>query len=326
MSRFARFILGILIVLALLAAALWVFGPYEEDNLDTSFDVRAIEEGVDAYFAAAESVFDDITPGVEKQVIWAGEPDRPTGWSVLYVHGFSATSQEIRPVPDKVAEALGANLVLTRLRGHGRGADALAEGSVPGWMHDMAEGLAVARAVGERVLVIATSTGGTLATAAAAQPVLMEQVAGIVMVSPNFEINSDLAGLLTWPAARHWLPKLAGERRSFEPRNPEQATYWTTEYPSVATLPVGVLINAVDRLDLGRIEIPALFWFSDNDTVVRPAATRAIAERWGGPVTIVNPELGPRDDPSAHVIAGDILSPEQTTPTVAGILDWVGGL
>lgn len=326
MSRLAKFILGIFIVLALLAAALWLFGPYEDGKLETSFDSRAIDGGVDEYFASAESVFDDITPGVQKQVIWADGPDQKTPWAVLYVHGFSATAQEIRPVPDRVAEALGANLVLTRLRGHGRSADALAEGSVPGWMHDMAEGLAVARAVGDRVLVIATSTGGTLATAAAAQPVLMEQVSGIVMVSPNFAINSDLAGLLTWPGARHWLPKLAGERRSFEPRTPEQATYWTTEYPSVATLPVGVLIDAVERLDLGEVTVPALFWFSDNDTVVRPAATRAIAARWGGPVTIVNPALGPRDDPSAHVIAGDILSPEQTAPTVSGIVDWTKGL
>ena len=43
----------------------------------------------------------------------------------------------------------------------------MAEATASGWMQDMAEGLAAARAVGDKVMVISTSTGGTLAAAAA---------------------------------------------------------------------------------------------------------------------------------------------------------------
>ena len=326
MSVIFKFTSLLLIWTLVFGLFVWLVGPYEDADLTAEFDATQLNVGVDAYLASVEGRFDDITPGVQKQVIWAGASGAKTPWSVLYVHGFSATAQEIRPVPDDVATALGANLILTRLTGHGRGSDAMAEGSVATWMGDVAEALAIARKLGDRVLVISTSTGGTLMAAAALDADLMQDVAGIVMISPNFGVNDPLARLLTWPAARHWLPNLAGERRSFEPRNEGQATYWTTEYPSVAALPMGALIKAVNGLDFGKAQVPVLFWFSTNDTVVRPDITAQVADEWGGPVKVVNPELGPGDDPSAHVIAGDIMSPSQNEATVSGILAWVKGL
>lgn len=36
--------------------------------------------------------------------------------------------------------------------------------------------------------------------------------------------------------------------------------------------------------------------------------------------------MGARDDPSSHVIAGDILSPGQTDETVKLIAGWASGL
>lgn len=299
-----------------------LFGPYEDSSLETSFDETLLAGGVASYFTEQEARFDDIIPGVEKQVIWYDAPETKTPWSVLYLHGFSASAQEIRPVPDEVADALGANLVFARLTGHGRTGEALAQASVADWMRDTAEALAAARAVGDRVLVLSTSTGGTLATAAAVDKTLSENVGGIVLISPNFALQNPLAPLLTFPAARYWLPPLAGTERSFEPANEAQGTYWTTSYPSVAALPMAALVQEVGGLDLGQTDIPALFWYSEQDTVVRPEVTAQIAERWGGAVTTVIPTLGAEDDPDAHVIAGDIMSPGQTEAAVAGILAW----
>jgi len=196
-----RAALGVVAVMGLM----WIFGPYEPAGLDAQFDEAKLDKGVSAHFAWTEAQVTGITPGVEKQVIWAGAPETQTDWSVLYIHGFSATAQEIRPVPDNVAAALGANLVLTRLQGHGRSGDAMAEGTVAGWMADTAEALAVARRVGKRVLVISTSTGGTLVSAAALDPELMQGVAGTVMISPNYGVNNPAAALLTLPAARYWI-------------------------------------------------------------------------------------------------------------------------
>ena len=58
----------------------------------------------------------------------------------------------------------------------------MAEGSAEAWMDDMAEALAVGRAVGDRVLLVGTSTGGTLAALAMHEP-MAEGVAGVAMLS-----------------------------------------------------------------------------------------------------------------------------------------------
>lgn len=322
-----RWLLGRLLATVLLLGLLvWMIGPYERVDLGARFSTAQFGGDLDAYFERAEARFDDITPGVQKRVIWAGAPGKETGWAVLYVHGFSATSEEIRPVPDKVAAALGANLIFTRLSGHGRPGDAMAEGSVGAWMEDVAEGLAAARFAGRRTLVVATSTGATLMAAAAHDRRLMTDVAGMVLISPNFGINNSLAPLLTWPGARFWLPPLAGARRSFEALNDAHARYWTTEYPSVAVMPMAALVHHVRGMDFGLVRVPALFMFSTDDQIVRPEVTQKIATAWGAPARVYHPRLGPGDDPTAHVIAGDILSPGQTDPAVAEILDWARGL
>ena len=176
------------------------------------------------------------------------------------------------------------------------------------------------------MLVIATSTGGTLAAAAAQDAGLMRDVAGIVFVSPNFALNTPLAPLLTWPAARHWLPLIAGEVRAWEPLNDAQGRYWTTQYPSVAVLPMAALVRMAGRLDHGAARVPALFVFAPEDRVVRADRTEAVAATWGGPVTILRVTPGPGDDPAAHVIAGDIMSPGLTDTVTAAITDWARGL
>ena len=326
MRKFGKFLGRCLLTLIILIAALWFFGPYEPADLTARFDESQLDGGVDAYLAQREAQFDDITEGVEKRVIWAGEAEEKTPISILYVHGFSATSQEIRPVPDEVAAALGANLIFTRLQGHGRPGAAMAEATVKGWMHDVAEGFAIARKTGDRVLVISTSTGGTLMGAAAVDETLMQDVAGIVFVSPSFALNTPVAPLLTWPAARYWLPLLAGANRDWEPRNEDHGRYWTRNYPSVAVMPMGALIKAVDALDLSQVAVPALFLFSKEDEVVRPDVTQAVSEEWGGPVEVINPVMGEGDDPQSHVIAGDIMSPGQNAATIEAITNWARGL
>jgi len=154
----------------------------------------------------------------------------------------------------------------------------------------------------------------------------MEDVAGLIFVSPNYGLNSPLARLIGWPAARYWLPVLAGQRRSFEPGSADHARYWTTEYPSVAVMPMDAAIRAVAGLDLSQVKVPALFRFSHDDTVVAPDKTQEVIARWGGATSTSHPELTPKDDPMAHVIAGAVMSPAQTEATVAVMRAWIEGL
>ncbi|MDJ0631245.1 MAG: alpha/beta fold hydrolase [Rhodobacter sp.] len=326
MRSLGKWLGRVLLALLVLAAAAWLILPGEPVDTDIGFGTALSADRLDTYFAEAEARFDDITPGVEKRVIWAGTPGARTGVSVVYIHGFSATSEEIRPVPDLVARALGANLVYTRLSGHGRDGAALAEPAAGDWLEDVAEALAAARAAGDRTLVIATSTGGTLAALAAMHPDLSASIDAIAFVSPNFAIANALSAILTWPGARWWVPLAAGTERAWQPLNDDHRRYWTTRYPTVALLPMMALVKHVAKQDPGRATVPAMFLFSDADAVVSAAATRDVADRWGGEVALAPQKLPPGNDPYNHVIGGDVLSPGMTESVAKQIAGWARSL
>ncbi|SDW57820.1 Esterase/lipase [Ruegeria halocynthiae] len=324
MQHFGWVLGRLLLGLAVICGLVYLFGPREQVELHPRFDPRKFGEGVQVYFESTESAYDDIVPGVEKRVIWQqGFYEQRTPYAVLYMHGFSATSEEIRPVPDRVADALGANLVYTRLQGHGRDGDAMAEGTASGWMQDAAEGLAAARAVGEQVIVMSTSTGGTLAALAALDSELSTDVAAMVFVSPNFGVNTVAAWVPSLPWARMWLPFLMGAERDVSSADPEKNRFWTTVYPWQAVVPMSVLVDTAYAMDFADAQIPALFWFSDDDQVVRPDRTHEVARAWGGPVSVSLVTMGGRDDPASHVVAGRLMSPGQTDAAVTGMLEWL---
>lgn len=324
MQRFGWILGRVLLGCVAVGVLVYWFGPREQVDLNPRFDPRKFGEGVQVYFESIESGFDDIVPGVEKRVIWRdGLKEQRTPYSVLYVHGFSASSEEIRPVPDLIAEALGANLVYTRLQGHGRDSAAMGQATATGWMQDMAEGLAAARAVGDRVIVMSTSTGGTLSAAAALDQELSADVVAMIFVSPNFGVNTVAAWVPSLPWARDWLPLVMGAERDVSSPDPEKNKYWTTVYPWEAVVPMTVLVETVFALDFSAAHVPALFWFSDDDQVVRPELTHIVAADWGGPATVNLVTMGPGDDPSSHVVAGRLMSPGQTDATVAGVLAWL---
>ncbi|MDV7144499.1 alpha/beta hydrolase [Tropicimonas sp. TH_r6] len=322
MRMLAFGVLGLLLVIG----ALFLFGPREPVDRDISFAADTLGDNLDDWLAKQEADVPNLRPEAVKRIQWAGEPGATTPLSIIYLHGFSASAEEIRPVPDKVAETLGANLFFTRLTGHGRDGDAMAEATAGDWIEDMAEALAIGRRLGERVLVISTSTGGTLAALAATDPDLSDGLAGVVFVSPNFALQNPKAGMLTLPLARYWLPHLVGPERGFEPLNDAHAAHWTTRYPTTAVLPMMALVEHVDGLDLSAATVPALFVYSEQDQVVSPEKTAEAMAAWGGPTEVSLRVMGPEDDPSSHVISGDSLSPGQTEETARIIADWAGKL
>lgn len=323
MRNLGRWLGRIVAILMVAALLIWAFGPREPAERGAAATTETTADP--SVLAEREAGFDDIIPGTEARVVWTGAEGEVTRWSVLYLHGYSATSEEIRPVPNQVAEALGANLVYNRLPGHGRSEAAMGEATAVEWIDDTDLMLDVARAVGDRVLIIATSTGGTLAAFAATEADMAVDVAGIAFLSPNFALASPAGRILEWPLAELWTRLLLGEERGFDPVNAAHAEFWTEQYPTVALVRLGALTREVRRRDLSVATIPALFLFTEEDRVVSAAATRQAAAEWGGPVELAEQNLpGEGVDPFSHVIAGDVLSPGMTDAITAQILDWAG--
>ena len=316
------YLLGLLIVIAGVAYAL---GPRPALDTQIDFDEATLPADLDTYLADSEGKFTDIRSGNGKQIIWAYPASRArTPLAIVYIHGFSASPGEMRPMPDLVAESLGANLYFARLSGHGRSGDAMIEGSVHAWVNDFAEAVAIGRRLGERVIIMATSTGASLATWAATRPELMRDVAGLVQISPNYGVQATGSSLLSKPWAEKLVPLIVGERRSFAPHNDLHAKYWTYEYPSLALLPMAALVNLANATDPGKIPVPSLFIYSPDDQVIQPGLVSAMASSWGGPVEVV--EVTDSNDPSNHVIAGDALSPNTTERLAEKAADWISKL
>lgn len=325
LARFLSWLGRLLFVLLTAAVLIWVFGPREPANRGPDATTELTADP--AILSEREAGYADIVPGTEARVVWAGAPGEVTRWSVLYLHGFSASSEEIRPVPDRVAEALGANLVFNRMPGHGRSTDAMGVATATEWIDDTDLMLDIARSVGDRVLVIATSTGGTLAAYAATEADMAVDVAGIAFVSPNFALTDPAGRLLEWPLAGLWARLILGPERGFEPIGEAHARYWTERYPSLALVRMGALMRETRARDFSMVRTPALFLFNPDDQIVSAAAARLAADTWGGPAT-VRPQTLPDDgvDRFGHVIAGDIVSPAMTAGITEEILDWAGQL
>jgi pimeloyl-ACP methyl ester carboxylesterase len=320
-----RKVLIAVIVVAAAVAALVFLGPRVPVDTTISFDAGSLGDDLDRWLEEREGAVAGIREGLSKEIVWADPAARNrTPLAIVYVHGFSASKGEIRPVPDIVARELGANLFYSRLTGHGQDGAAMADASVNDWINDYAEAIAIGRRLGERVVVVATSTGASIASWAASQPALSADVAGMVLVSPNYGVQTGGSFLLTMPWGGWLAERILGPERGFEPRNELHRRYWTTRYPTAAILPMAATVALARDADFENARVPALFVFSDDDRIVRPDLTRGIAERWSAAHDLfVIEDTG---DASSHVIAGDALSPSTSETVADAIAQWVRSL
>lgn len=320
-----RVILILIVVLAVAGGVVWIFGPREPADLTVTFDPARIGADPAAYLAREEANVPNLRPNAEKEIVWAYPASRArTPLAIVYIHGFSAAKGETRPLADDVAKALGANLFYTRLTGHGRNGAAMEMASINDWVNDFAEAMAIGRRIGEKVVVIGSSTGATLATLAASQPALSQDLVGLVELSPNFALADSRAPLLTLPFARRLLPYLAEPEFAYMPGGVEVGANWTTTFPTAALLPMARLVEITRNLDFSKVRIPALFIYSPADKVVDPSRTGSIAAQWGGPHQSI--EVQDSTDPGQHVLAGAIRSPATTDRLATAITNWVQAL
>lgn len=324
--RITRILLSIVSIIALAfvaaIAGLWLLGSRTPVDTTVTFDARVIGPDLDIYLAEREALVEGIRPGLAKQIVWADPAKREqTDIAIVYIHGFSASPGEVRPLPDLVAKDLGANLFFTRLTGHAASSEAMGTMTVNGVVNDLAEAIAIGERLGNRVVIMATSSGAALSSWGLTQPQFKDRVAAAVFLSPNYGVLAFGSSLLTKPGARELAHLLLGSTRSFTPRNELNAKYWTTSYPVEALLPMAEVVRLAVEAPVEAATTPVLFLVSPRDQVVDPAITRNVAARWGATHRLV--EVDGVKDPSQHVLAGDAMSPSTTQPFARLAIDWL---
>lgn len=279
---------------------------------------------LDAWLARGEAGFPDLRPGVAKGIVWNGVPGQATEWSVVYVHGYSATRLETAPLADLVARQLGANLFYTRLTGHGRSAEAMGEATVQDWLADTVEAVRIGHLIGRKVLLIGVSTGGTLATWLATHP-QTESADAYVFVSPNYGPRNKRSELINGPWGQELALALEGDVRGEASSDPRENLAWTNRHATRALFPMMALVKQVRESDLSRFQAPLLVLYSRRDQTVDPSETQAVFARIGSGQKRLE-EVSYSESLGQHVLAGSIRAPRATAPMAARVVDWVRAL
>lgn len=262
----------------------------------------------------------NLVPGTEKRLVWF-DGEQPTEWSVVALHGFSASRQESAPLAELIAKNLKANLFETRFAGHGLKENALTDVTAEDWLDDVAEALTAGRLIGRKIAVVAMSNGAALAMSMLDHPA-MQAVDSMILLSPNFGPADPKSMWITRPLGPVLLRLISGDTRSWEAHNDLQARYWTTNYPTETLVQViRVVDRAIDKAatdQAPRVQV----YFSPEDSVVSvPAIEAAYASMQSPQKEII--QVSATEASGSHVIAGDIMSPANTLPIAANATDFI---
>ena len=280
-------------------------------NTDVKLKNIDLPDDLDIYLSESESSYNDIKENTEKKIIWADENDKSQSKiSLVYVHGFSASRHEVSPLLENISQKLSANIYFTRLTGHARSNDAMGEITLNAMLNDIVEALEIGKRIGEKVILVGNSTGSTLITWLIEYKNI-DQIAGVVLLSPNYGLKDPKSVLLTLPWAKHFLPVFEGKTYSFVPDNEIQKNYWTYEYPIQALFPMMALVKLTNELAFEKINVPVLMMYSKEDGVVDIVKIKEVFGRFSSVekrlVDVENVQ-----GKQKHVLAGDVLSSSTT--------------
>lgn len=190
--------------------------------------INATIETVESYVTQQEAKVENIKPENASSIVWADTIGKRTPYVLVYLHGFSASPMEGDPIHFETAKRYGCNLYLPRLFGHGIATnEAFIDLTPEDLMASATEAIAVAKLLGDSLILMSCSTGGTLSLYLAAHH---SEIAGIITYAPNIDIADKTSAVLVMPWGLQ-LTRLAmgGKYREFEATD-EARKYWTNRY------------------------------------------------------------------------------------------------
>lgn len=265
-----------------------------------------------------------LKPDNEARVVWANDSvHSPTAYAIVYLHGFSASQAEGAPLHRDIARLFGCNLYLSRLAEHGIDtADAMINLTADNYWQSAQEALAIGSRLGQKVILMGTSTGGTLALQlAAAYP---DKIAALVLLSPNIEINDPNAWLLN----NHWGLQIARKVTgsdyiiSKEDYGPLYRQYWYPKYRIEGAVALQELLETtMNKETFEKVHQPVelLYYYKDKihqDSTVKVSAELDMFSQLGTPDSLKYKQAIP--NAGSHVLGSPIRSHD-----VAGVEDAV---
>ena len=269
-------------------------------------------QSLDQFLAAHEFAF-PVKPDNEARIIWSDSTNKvPTEYAIVYLHGFTASPIEGDPVHRNLAKRFGCNLYLARLSEHGLiQKEQLQNLTADSYWESAKFALAMGRKLGKKIILMGTSTGGTQALQlASTYPDLVD---GLILYSPNIEINDPNAWLLNNPWGLQ-IARLVKQGNYLIPpdKRPIYAKYWNTPYRLEAAVELQEMVETTMNDDtFQKIKQPLLLVYyykneEEQDPVVKVSAMMKMFDQIQTPANLKQKTAVP--DAGHHVIASPIKS------------------
>lgn len=230
--------------------------------------VPSNKDSLEVYIKTKESLH-KIKPNNEARIVWFNDSlKNKTKYSIVYLHGFSASQEEGRPIHTNIAKEFGCNLYLSRLAEHGIDTPFnLINITANEYWESAKEALAIGKQLGNKVIVMGCSTGGSLALELAAD--FPQYVDALILLSPNVAINNDKAFLLNNPWGLQIARFVTGSKLiTAKDNRPIYKEYWNWQYPLEATVQLEELLETTMTKDtFKKVKQPTLMLYYYKDDV-----------------------------------------------------------
>jgi pimeloyl-ACP methyl ester carboxylesterase len=300
--------LGIII----LFAVFYILGPtMPEPDFNTS--LPKISDSVEKYVDSVEYE-SKVRPGNEARIIWASDTLKiRTEYVLLYLHGFAASWHEGYPANADFSKRYGCNAYFARLTSQGLISDNPLIDMTPSKLYESAKlALVIARQLGDKVIIMGTSTGGTLGLMLASD--FPDMVYGLILYSPNIRIKQKTSFLLSRPWGLQIARLYFGGKFRVVRRDPseEYCKFWYCRYRAEGAVYLQQLIDAKMNHDLfQKVKCPVFmgYYYKDSgnqDQIVSVSAALKMFDYLGTPPA--RKQSHPFPNAGDHVIASNITS------------------
>lgn len=258
----------------------------------------------------SEERVEGLRPAARSRIVWSPAGKARTPRSIVYLHGFKASHPEGDPVHHRVAGVLGCNLMLSRLKGHGLNRERPLIDLQPGDLTSSARrAIEIGLALGERIVLMGTSTGALLALWLAGRPEYRDRIHALVLYAPLVDFYGIRSLLLKNRFGRSLLSLLPGPSYLLRSRtgNRRESEIWYSRYALRGALSLGRLVEKeMVPETFQRVTQPLFAGYWPGDRVASPAAVRSMVRQ----VNTDPARLRLREYPEAgtHVICSGLLS------------------
>jgi pimeloyl-ACP methyl ester carboxylesterase len=247
----------------------------------------------------------------EARIVWADSSKQQTEYSIVYLHGYSASQMEGDPVHRRFAREFGCNLYLSRLADHGIDTtETLLYFSADRLWESAKEALAIGNVIGKKVILMSTSTGGTVALMLAAQ--YPEKVHALINLSPNIAINDPAAFLLNDPWGLQIARAVLGGKYRDTESTQDEEKYWNDKYRIESIVQLEELLESgMTSETFHKVHQPSLTLYyyvneKEQDPQVKVSAMLKMNEELGTPDSLKVAKAIP--GAGHHVIGGSLKS------------------